>query len=88
MSKGIAKTLAASAKARARVGVLNEARYHITRLRRQNEVLAAKVEVIDTFAAITKSMSRSGGMCCTDVVEDLDKMIKEESAKQVPKPTN
>lgn len=88
MSKGISKTLAAVAKARSRVGTLNEARYTITRLRRQNEVLAAKVEVIDTFTAITKSMNWGGGMGCTDVVEELDAMIKEEQSKQLPKPTS
>ncbi|MCG8694664.1 MAG: hypothetical protein MI806_25945 [Minwuiales bacterium] len=58
--------------------LLGEAIDEIRRLRRQNELLSAKVEVMDVFACVlhTEPARRSGGMA-PDIVYGLEQKIEE-----------
>ncbi len=61
--------------------VITEAIAEISRLRRENEILAAKVDVMDLFACvlITSAATRSHGES-VDVVWKLNKALDEEIA--------
>ncbi len=56
------------------IQILNEAKHEITSLRRQNEILRAKVEVMDLFACVlhTQPASREQGMS-VDIAWQLEK---------------
>jgi hypothetical protein len=68
-------------------GLLNEARAEILTLRRSNEILRAKVEMIDLFACVlhTEPARRSEGMA-PDVAWALQKKIDELAEKKQPMP--
>ena len=57
--------------------LLNDAKHEIISLRRENEILRAKVEVMDLFACVlhTTAASRSQGMS-VDIVYDIEKRIR------------
>lgn len=59
---------------------LREAVHEIRALRRTNEILAAKVEVIDVFRAVLLGAPRTGGMA-PDVAWALDRMAEHEEAE-------
>lgn len=71
--------------------VLRNAQEEITRLRRQNEILSAKVEMIDLFACVlhTKPAEHVQDMS-VDVVWELGKEIEkieaDERARERAKP--
>jgi len=56
------------------IQILNEAKHEITSLRRQNEILRAKVEVMDLFACVlhTQPAQHVQGMC-VDIAWQLEK---------------
>ena len=58
---------------------LRDAANEIRSLRRQNELLSAKVEMIDLFAQVlnTKAAERSAG-ASPDIAWQLDKMVRED----------
>lgn len=59
------------------IQILIEAKHEITTLRRQNEILRAKVEVMDLFACVlhTQPATREQAMC-VDIVYELEKESK------------
>lgn len=59
---------------------LREAAHEIRALRRTNEILAAKVEVIDVFRAALLGAPQAG-VVAPDVAWALDRMAEEEEAK-------
>ena len=63
--------------------LLNEAQHEILRLRRENEILQAKAEVMDLFACVlhTSPASRNQGMS-PDVAWKLQKAIDEMELKE------
>lgn len=60
--------------------LLIEAASEITNLRRRNEILSAKVEMIDLFACVlhTRPAAHEGGMS-PDVVWAINKYVRENS---------
>ena len=64
--------------------LLDDARREIIRLRRDNEILHAKVEVMDLFACVlhTQAANRSEG-AAPDVAWALQQAIDELSEKQM-----
>ncbi len=68
--------------------LLKEAAYEIRDLRRRNEILSAKVEVMDLFAMVlnTEPARRGQGMS-SDVAWQLDKAATEiEEKEKLEKP--
>lgn len=67
--------------------LLQSAMHEIAGLRRQNEILQAKVEVMDLFACVlhTTAASRTQGMS-VDVAWQLQKAIDEIDAAEKAKP--
>lgn len=63
--------------------LMNSAAHEIRDLRRRNEVLTAKVEVMDLFACVlhTKAASRSEGMT-EDVAWLLDRKVRAMAADE------
>jgi len=67
-------------------GLLNEARAEILTLRRSNEILRAKVEMIDLFACVlhTEPARRRSEGIAPDVAWALQKKIDELAEKKQP----
>jgi sulfate adenylyltransferase subunit 1 (EFTu-like GTPase family) len=65
------------------IELLNDAKHEILSLRRQNEILRAKVEVMDLFACVlhTQPAQREQGMAI-DVAWQLDKEIDRLKSEQ------
>ena len=61
--------------------LLQNAKLEIQQLRRANEILNAKVEVVEIFAAALLGRRPQGGMA-PDVVWEIDKAIAELDASQ------
>lgn len=63
--------------------LLLDARHEITDLRRQNEILGAKVEVMELFACVlhTRPAGRGGG-AAPDVAWAIDRAIEKLDAKE------
>ena len=65
--------------------LLNEAAREIERLRREHEILSAKVEVVNIFAAALLGKPERGGMS-PDVVWALRREIKRLDDESIPMP--
>ena len=63
------------------LSAVRQAHDEIVQLRHRNEILEAKVEVIDTLTAITRAMNRQGGYATIDVVGRL-RIMAEALEKQ------
>ncbi len=55
--------------------VLNDARHEIQGLRRTNEILRAKVEVLEIFAPLIHTCFQRGGLMAPDVTHAIEKAI-------------
>lgn len=71
----------------ATIHILNEARHEITSLRRRNEILSAKVEVMDLFACVlhTQPASREQGMSI-DIAWQLEQEAARLTAMEMAQP--
>ena len=69
------------------IQILNEAKHEITSLRRQNEILRAKVEVMDLFACVlhTQPAMREQGMT-VDIAWQLEKEAARLEEADKPQP--
>ena len=69
--------------------LLNEARHEILKLRRQNEILRAKVEMIDLFAVVLHTKPAYPDQCsAVDVAWQLQTEIDKlnEAERTAPQP--
>lgn len=69
--------------------ILNEALHEIARLRRQNEILSAKVEVMDLFAVVLHTKPSYPNECASvDVAWQIQKEIDliNEEERTAPRP--
>ncbi len=64
------------------IQLLEEAMHEIRRLRRTNEILGAKCEVLDIIAA-TQGMKREGGMS-VDICWQIERYLEEAKKPVAP----
>lgn len=71
------------------INVLQEAKHEISQLRRQNEILSAKVEVMNLFATVLHTQpAYPGGQCMSvDIKHSIEQLIANLQTEQLPKET-
>lgn len=68
--------------------LLSRAQNEIAGLRRENEILRAKVEMIDLFACVlhTQAAQHGGGAMHPDILYELQKKLAEMSEREAERP--